>query len=111
MMTFEEFVKIWQDVPEPAPIFYRLYYDDDGIPVCYTMEDLPGNYIDIDKDAFHKSSSHVQVINGKLVTLSWETTQKITPGKTGVMCHPDDVSIVVNTEPAVKWSKRLYEKS
>ena len=110
-MTFEEFVKIWQDVPKEVPVFYRLYYNNDGTPKQYSMEDLPGNYIDIDKETFNKSSPHVRVVNGKLVTITWKTTQKIIPGDAGVCCHPEDVSVVVESGTATMWSKRLYEQS
>ena len=52
MMTPEEFWSILHDIPEPKPIFWRLYYNDAGEPVCYSMEDQPGNYIDIDPETF-----------------------------------------------------------
>jgi hypothetical protein len=48
-MTEQEFWDILFDVPVTRPIFYRAYYNDQGWVECYTMEDLPGNYIDIDQ--------------------------------------------------------------
>jgi hypothetical protein len=37
--TTENFWKAWiEPVDPPKPIFYRLYYDSQGHPVCYAMD-------------------------------------------------------------------------
>jgi hypothetical protein len=56
-MSQETTDNFWQAIkefhwPEPEPIFFRLYYKEDGSPIVYTMEDLPGNYIDVDRDTY-----------------------------------------------------------
>ena len=51
-MTPEEFWSILHDAPEPEPVFYRVYYSDDGTVICYSMEDLPGKYINIDQTCY-----------------------------------------------------------
>lgn len=109
-MTPEEFWSILHQEPVVYPIFYRLYYNDEGFPLYYSMEDLPGQYIDIDQPTYSRSPSNVKVINNKLVEISLSLSEKIIPGDDGTSCHPDDVSIVDPTS-TVKWSKKTYESN
>lgn len=106
-LTAEEF---WKVLLEPLPqieIFYRLYYNEDGTPVCYTMEDLPGNYIEVDKDTYLVGSHNVRVVNQELIHLpSVIALPKLRPSQsTGTACDPRDVCVVVNKDmPHTKWS-------
>ena len=98
-------------MPIPLPVFYRLYYDDEGNPLYYSMEDLPGNYIEIDQATYAASSSKVQVRNNTLYKIEYvNTIRKLHPGVTGTPCHPTDVSIVVpESHPHIKWSIKKIE--
>ena len=107
-MTPEEFFGALVQMPRPAPVTYRLYHDDQGCPLFYSMEDLPGTYIEIDQETFAKNSTRVRVRNGKLVEVTWKTTQKIVPSNSGTMCHEQDVAIVVK-QNGTYWSKQTYE--
>ena len=107
-MTPEEFFGVLEHMPVPVPVTYRLYHDDQGCPLFYSMEDLPGTYIEIDQETFAKNSTCVRVRNGKLVEVTWKTTQKIVPGNSGIMCHEQDVAIVVK-QNGTYWSKQTYE--
>lgn len=110
--TTNNFWEAWKiEPPAPKPIFFRLYYDDSGIPLMYSMEEFPGNYIDIDAATFAASSQNVRVINGKIVSLSLDKiTQKLAPSADGTSCHPNNVSVIVdNNAPHIKWSLRTYE--
>jgi hypothetical protein len=83
---------------EPPPIFYRLYHDDQGNPLFFSQEDLPGKYIILDQATYNNPHTHIRVIDGKLVTLDTSSSvTKLTPMEYGVPCHPQDVSIVVDT--------------
>ena len=109
-MNYEEFLKIWQETTETKPVTYRLYYDSEGQPLFYSMEDLPGNYIEIDADTYAKSSRRVRVRDGKLVQLKNITFAKLVPGEQGVCCHSQDVCVVVDeSQPHIKWSLKTYE--
>lgn len=109
-MTEDEFLKIWLDVPKPEPVFYRLYHDNRGVPLFYSMEDSLGTYIEIDQETFARSQFDVRVKDNKLVTVTWHTTNKLVPGNTGTPCDPKDVTIVVGEDkPHQKWSKKTYE--
>jgi hypothetical protein len=110
-MTEQEFWDILFDVPDPKPVFFRLYYDNSGAPLFYSMEDLPGTYIEIDANTYARSSMQVRVRDGKIVEISCRPRGKILPGKTGVACDPRDVAIVSNNNNSVKWAKRTYEEN
>jgi hypothetical protein len=105
-----EFFKNFQWPKETSPSF-RLYYSDSGRPVCYTMDELPGNYIEITAEEFKISDPHVKVKDGKIVKLAVKHSEKLTPSDHGVACAKSDITVVVaETEPHQKWSLKLYEE-
>jgi hypothetical protein len=90
---------------ETKPVFYRLYHDEQGFPLFFSQEDLPGKYITLDQATYNTPHTHIKVIDGKLVTLDTSVIAKLTPTTYGVSCHPLDVSIVVDTAlPHIKWN-------
>ena len=91
--------------PPPPPVFsYRLYHDDNGIPLVYSMEDLPGKYIEVDRETLITAPMYVRVVDGQLKYLKTSTILKLQPSDTGTPCHPTNVSIVVDeAEPHTKW--------
>ena len=111
-MTPEQFWSILHNMPEPLPVSYRLYHDDQGRPLFYSMETVPGTYIEIDQATFARSASNVRVRDGKLIEITWATTTKLVPGNSGSPCHPDNVSVIVAEDhPHTKWSKKTYESN
>ena len=106
-MTPEEFWDILHAMPEPQPVFWRLYYNDAGQPVCYSMEDLPGNYIDIDAKTFALAPANVRVVDNKLKYITTRTSDKLVPGTAGTQCHSQNVAIVVE-QHGTHWSKQTY---
>ena len=112
--TTENFWKAWAEpVPEPAPIFFRLYYSPHGEPVSYSMEHLPGNYIEIDAETYQRSSFKVRVVDGKIVPIVHKKpTSKLKPGTTGTLCSIENVSVVVSADqPHIKWSLKSNESN
>jgi hypothetical protein len=111
-MTPEHLQQLFQSAPKPHAPFFRLYYDDQGLPLFYSMEDCPGTYIEIDQATFARSASNVRVRDGKLIEITWATTTKLVPGDSGSPCHPDNVAVIVaEDQPHTKWSKRTYESN
>ena len=110
MMTPDEFFGALEQMPLPQPVFYRLYHNKQGHPLFYSMEDLPGTYIDITPEQYARNSFRVRVRDGKIVPLVWQTAQKLTPSDTGTLCHTQDVAVVVD-EIGTYWSKQIYEQS
>ena len=111
-MSPEEFWSILHNMPTPKPVSYRLYHDDQGRPLFYSMEHCPGTYIEIDQATFARSASNVRVRDGRLVEITWTTTTKLVPGNSGSPCHPDNVAVIVaEDQPHTRWSKRTYESN
>jgi hypothetical protein len=110
MMTSEEFWAILHNMPKPKPVFMRLYHSEQGEPICYSMDDLPGNYIDVDAETYARSPMNLRVINGQIKYINTTQGEKLVPSDTGYCCYPNSVDIVVTEqEPHTKWSKRIYE--
>ena len=109
----QNFLDFWKTYtwPEPKPVFFRLYHDDAGHPVFYSMEDLAGMYIEITAEQYAESSGRVIVKNGKLVKQYQTRTSKLVFAEHGTSCHPEDVTIVVDSEPNQKWNLKNYDNN
>ena len=104
-MTEEEFWAALTPLPNISLPIYRLYYDNTGIPLFYSMEDLPGKYVEIDQPTFALSPTNVRVVDGKLKYLKSNTVLRLHPGDTGTPCHTNNISVVVSPEePHIKWT-------
>ena len=107
MMTWQELVAIHAAMPMPKPVFYRLYHDEQGRPIVYTMEDLPGNYIEIDRDTYVSAPTNVRVVKGGLIYLTLRHSEKLRPSDQGTACHPRDVA-VIDSQSKTFWRKHFY---
>lgn len=109
--TTDNFWQIWNSFtwPEPTPVTYRCYYLGNSDVDFYTMEDLPGNYIEVDQQSYVLAIKPAQVVDGRLIIIKPKTTvQKLSPAECGTMCHRDDVSIVV-TDNGTYWNHQQHE--
>lgn len=102
---FQEFWQTYQ-WPDPKPVLFRLYHDDDGRPLIYTQQDLPGKYIDITPEQYRLADMRVRVKQGQICRLPCHAVDKLVPNGRGTACHPHDVTLVVPEEPYQKWSIR-----
>lgn len=99
LLDEHEFWKILTQVPKAKTLSYRLYYDSVGNPITYTMDELPGSYVEIDQKAFAESNPHVRVLNGKICDLlKTSISKKLVPALSGTACHPSDVTIVTDDQ-------------
>lgn len=110
MMDQQQFWDILRDMPLPHPVSYRLYHDDLGMPLLYTMENLTGNYIEVDAETFALRSFNVRVKNNKLIKIVQTQSTKLVPGPIGTLCHPNNVAVVMSSGTGIQWSKKNYEQ-
>jgi len=95
-----------QDHEPPVPV-YRLYYDDAGVPLFYSQEHLPGNYIELDVDVWHAGSFNLRIQDGIIQYLQRPAPPRLQPGDSGTACDPRDICVVVTQDrPHKKWSLR-----
>lgn len=111
--TTENFWKVWNNLEpwQPPQVFWRLYYDEQGAPLFYSMEDRPGNYIDVTPEQYSLASMQVRVVNGKLQQLSTKRSKKLMPSTTGTPCHPQDVTVVVAEDSEHQCWRMKYNES
>ena len=110
----QNFLEFWDTYTwtEPKPVFFRLYYDDAGYPLCYSMEDLPGCYLEITAEQYAESSSRVRVQNGQIIKQQHARTSQLVPSLTGTACCPEDVTIITtDAEHNQKWKLKNYDHS
>jgi len=112
--TTENFLKVMAEFewPEPVHVSYRLYYNDDGSPKCYTMEDLPGKYIEVDREIYIGHFWNVCVENNKLKILP--ITKRVNKlslcTDQGTTCHTQDICVIVDKlHNHKKWTMTEYE--
>lgn len=113
--TTQNFMEVMHkfEWPDPEPITFRLYYDQQGMPICYTMEDLPGTYIEIDAETYARGHPNVRVVDQHIQVLQQSAVvSKLTPADQGTCCHPTDICIVVDQDqPHTKWNTKYYEQN
>lgn len=113
--TTRNFWQVWRSFqwPEPVPVSYRLYHDEHGLPLFYTMEDAAGTYIEVDHATYALASHNVRVRDGRLIVLeSRAQISKLRPDpELGTPCDPRDVCVVVDVgRRHKKWIKQLNDQ-
>lgn len=110
-MTEEEFWAALAPV-EIIKATYRLYYDDAGCPLFWTMQAEPGNYVEVDQETFQRQPKHIRVRDGKVMEMIVADVKKLVPNNVGTSCDPRDICVVVDSkQPHVKWSIKENETS
>ena len=113
-MTEQEFLDFWKAIewPEIKPVYFRLYYDDSGLPLFYSHEDQPGKYIDLTPEQFALRDLQVRVVNGVLTPRKRPVPPKLVPSDQGIPCDPNDVAVVVVSaqEPNQRWKLKQHEQ-
>ena len=99
-----------QDSVIKKPIEFRVYYDaDTGKILDYTTDDLPGNYIIVEREVFHQHRFDWTVKHGKM-TAPKNVIGKLRPDSNGTSCDPQDITVIVSpSQPNIKWNIHTYE--
>ena len=98
MDNTEEYTIIWEAPVIEKPEF-RLYYDEKGYPLYYTCDKIEGNYVVIDALTFAEARPDVRVVDGSLVKVSsGAVISRLYPSVDGVMCEPEDISIIAEAD-------------
>jgi hypothetical protein len=92
------------DVYPVPPQLFRLYHDAQGRPLFYSMQDLPGLYIDISVEEFHQAKFRVRVVNGRIEPMPLPLYPRLVPSDHGQLCHKQDVCIISQDADAQHWS-------
>lgn len=94
----------------PVAIEYRIYYDrDSGQVLNYTNDDVPGDYIVVDKDTFARHRFDCLIRDGKIVPYRLPIG-KLVPSESGVACDPEDITVIsVDGSSSQHWRMRTYE--
>lgn len=100
--TLTEALGLWQP-PDPVALRFRLYHDAQGRPLRYSMQDEPGDFIEITQDQYHRASSKVRVCNGQLISTTDPTIRKLRPSTTGQSCSAKDICVVTDQAPVTHW--------
>lgn len=92
---------------------FRLYYDDNGNVICYTCDELEGNYLIIDHDTFSQCRHDIKIIDGEIINLSSATyISKLVLDSNGISCAKEDITIIVDNDYSGKvltWSVKTHE--
>jgi len=108
-MNTEEFWAILHAMPEPQPVSWRLYYNASGEPITYSMEHMPGTYIEVDAETYARAPMNVRVQEERLIELK-SAVRKLAPADSGTPCHPNNVAIVMlDTQPHQRWIMKTHE--
>lgn len=112
--TTENFLKVWAEFEWPDPVVpsYRLYYNPDGSPKCYSMEHMPDKYIEVDAETFALRPWNVRVVDGNMTFIQPPVqVQKLKPNtESGTSCDPRNVCVVISDQqPHTKWKLTTNE--
>lgn len=88
---------------KPQEIFFRLYYDDAGELICYSMEDLPEKYIEISAEQFAQSDRHIYIKDAKI-----HKKRLVSIGKLVPTSDPTGTDIT-DVRSNVQWEMKTYE--
>ncbi len=108
-ITTENFWQVWNSFqwPDPPVPVYRCYYHEDGTVDFYTMEDLPGRWVEVDRETYLACpANNARVVDGKLkIFPPKRIVRKLMPNQaTGVKCDPNDVCVVVDrADDFIRW--------
>lgn len=111
MTTFWEAIQTLPAAVDPAPIFFRAYYNaDTGEIIEYSQQERDLPYIDITAAEYAESRYTLRVKNGKLVEPVPSTRKLVRSTEpTAFSADPDNIAIISSS--GVFWKvKEFYNE-
>jgi hypothetical protein len=100
-----------EPIAAPQQLECRLYYNDIGEPLFYTMDKPDGQYINISLAQYSKGNYNVKVVNEQIKEIL-HTIAKLVPSDTGTASHCNDVSIIADQHCCTQhWKLKAYEEN
>jgi hypothetical protein len=96
------------DTPVIVKQEFRLYHDATGTILFYSMEDLPGEYIEITAEQFAAMRYDVYVKDGKVHQKKMVSLGKLVPSSKGFPTSPGDITLIEPTSTTY-WENKTYE--
>ena len=110
-MNEQELAELFNNIVannKPAALEFRLYYDDAGNPVTCACEDLPGDYLVVDKETYAQGRYDIRIIDGEIVPLrDFVYYNKMIPSESGTACHPNN-ALLIEAESTIFWNTKTY---
>lgn len=115
-MTPEETKKLMDFIARssnpPQEVVYRLYYDEAGNVITYTIDELPGKYIVVSHKQYTEARTNVTIVDDKIVEakrrILLEKYVKNLDG--GVKTSKYDINIISDID-SVYWKHEQYDES
>lgn len=90
---------------------FRLYYDDAGKVLGYSSDGSgKGKYIIIDSSVYHEGRFDIRIVDHQIVRESeFIILSKLVPSDSGIKCEIDDICVLTDIEPNIKWNIEINE--
>lgn len=113
MTNDEIFLEFWKNYvwPEPKPVEFRLYHDQQGRAIEYSMQEREGEFILITAEEFARRDHRARVVNGRITFPRPMAPPKLVPGENGTACHSWSVAVVSHNETDQRWSLKTHESN
>lgn len=108
-MNEQEFWQALQPIPASTTV-YKLYYDEQGRPIKYSVDNEPGNYIEVSVEDYLRSNFQVRIREGQIVYLKQPAIPRLVKSQQGTATHPSDITII-QTDSTTRWSLQAYEEN
>lgn len=105
----EIFLEFWRTYqwPKAEPLYFRLYHDSEGKPICYSRHDQPGEFVEVTPEEFAVARMDVRVRDGKLTYPPKPSPPKLVPSSDGTACHVQDITVIVDANDTnQRWKLR-----
>lgn len=92
---------------------YRLYYDDAGNPIRYSMQSLEGNYITVTRDQYVAARMDIVVRNREIISKrNFRRVAVYEKNSSGIKTSKYDINILLSDDDVAEhnfWKLTEYD--